>query len=109
MQCILETKERGVVIVTLQLENGTVDFAPAYIYIYLEVHLNEHIDVCIIADSLSKAEERALGPVITIKNQIKMLDSKHIVNFIIHVLYRYKITVLGFGGSNVLIKLIVGR
>ena len=63
LQCILETKERGVVIVTLRFENGTVDFVP--VYIYLEVHLNEHIDVCIIADSLSKADGVALGAVIT--------------------------------------------
>ena len=46
MQCILETKERGVVIVTLQLENGTVDFAPVYIYLELHNDYNNVGQVC---------------------------------------------------------------
>ena len=63
MQCILETKEKDVVISICQVGNQTVDYVSAYRY--LGVHLNEHMDSTIIAETLSKAEWRALGAVIS--------------------------------------------
>ena len=46
-----------------KVENQTVDYA--WVYSYLGVHLNEHMESTIVADSLSKAGGRALGAVIS--------------------------------------------
>ena len=63
MQCILETKEKDAVISICQVGNQTVDYVS--VYRYLGVHLNEHMDSSIIAETLSKAGGRALSAVIS--------------------------------------------
>ena len=74
MQCILETKEKDVVISICQVGNQTVDYVS--VYRYLGVHLNEHMDSTITAETLSKAGWRALRAVISKIQSYKDVEFK---------------------------------